>query len=93
LRYPAFSDIIFNSKSGPLHKKAVSSYIIKSRKQQLKIISNFYAHYLKNVIGSLNYNEIIPIPAKSKYSFNSVEVISTEFHNIFNIPVNLDRIA
>ncbi len=86
LRYPAFSDIVFNSKSGPLHKKAVSNYIIKSRKQQLRIISKFYANYLKNLIGSLNYSEIIPIPAKLEYSFNSVEIISNEFSNVFEIP-------
>ncbi|MHA1275197.1 MAG: ComF family protein, partial [Promethearchaeota archaeon] len=89
---PAFSDIVFNSKSGPLHKKAISNYIIVSRIQQLRIISNFYVNYLKNVIGSLNYSEIIPVPAKSKYSFNSVEIISKEFSNVFDIPVNLNRI-
>lgn len=91
-RYPAFSDIVFNSKSGPLNR-APSTYIRTSRKQQLKIISNFYANYLKNIIGSLNYSEIIPIPAKLEYSFNSVEIISAEFSNVFHIPVNLNRIA
>ena len=80
------------SKSGKLHK-APSDYIIESRKQQLRIISNFYANYLKNVIGSLNYNEIIPVPAKLEYSSNSVEIISVEFSNLFNIPINISRIA
>lgn len=92
LRYPAFSDILFNSKSGPLHRIS-NDYIIESRKQQLKIISNFYANYLKNVIGSLIYNEIIPVPAKLEYSYNSVEIISVEFSNLFNIPMNISRIA
>ena len=47
---------------------------------------------MRNVIGSLNYDEIIPVPAKSEYSYNSVEIISTEFSNIFDIPINLSRI-
>lgn len=92
LIYPAFSNIVFNSKSGPLYR-APSKYIVESRKEQLRIISNFYANYLKNVIGSLNYNEIIPVPAKKEYSYNSVEIISVEFSNLFNIPMNISRIA
>lgn len=92
LKYPAFSDILFNSKSGPLHRIR-KNFIIESRKQQLKIISNFYANYLKNIIGSLNYDEIIHVPAKLEYSYNSVEIISAELSNLFNIPMNISRIA
>ena len=92
LKYPAFSDIILNSKSGPLHR-VQNDYIKESRKEQLRIISNFYANYLKNIIGTLNYDEIIPVPAKSQYSFNSVEIISLEFSSIFNIPMNLSRLV
>ncbi len=91
LKYPAFSNIVFYSKSGPLHR-APSSFIRTSRKQQLKIISNFYANYLKIIIGSLNYDEIIPVPAKLEYSYNSVEIISKEFSNIFSIPMSLSSI-
>jgi len=87
LKYPAFSDITFSSKSGPLYR-APSRFIRESRKEQLRIISNFYANYLKNIIETLNYNEIIPVPAKPEYSFNSVEIISSEFSNVFNISMN-----
>lgn len=92
LNYPAFSDIVFNSKSGPLHKEKLKDYIKESRLEQLKIISNFYAYYLKELIGTLNYNEIVPVPAKPMYSFNSVEIISREFSDIFKISMNLNRI-
>jgi len=91
LKYPALSNIVFYSKSGPLHREP-KIFIRTSREQQLRIISNFYANYLKSIIGSLNYDEIIPVPAKLEYSFNSVEIISKEFSNIFNIPMNLSRI-
>jgi len=91
LKYPAFSDIILNSKSGPLHR-AQNDYIRNSRKEQLKIISNFYAYYLKEAVESLDYDEIIPVPAKSMYSFNSIEIICKEFSKIFNIPINVRRI-
>ncbi len=70
LIYPAFSDIALSSKSGPLHKDVITDFIRTSRIQQLRIISNFYAHYLKTLIGSLNYDELVPVPAKPKYSFN-----------------------
>ncbi|MBD3230247.1 MAG: hypothetical protein GF329_18860 [Candidatus Lokiarchaeota archaeon] len=92
LKYPVFSNIVFNSKSGPLHKEQVNDYIKESRLEQLKIISNFYAHYLKEIIGSLEYSEIVPVPAKPMYSFNSVEIISSEFSNIFKISMNLNRL-
>ncbi|MGQ4872842.1 MAG: ComF family protein [Promethearchaeia archaeon] len=94
LVYPAFSDIIFSSKSGPLHRIQGNQkeFIIKSRLEQLKIISNFYAYYLKKVIDLLNYDEIIPVPAKLIYTFNSVEIIGQEIGKIFGISLNSDRI-
>ena len=90
LMYPVFSDIVFNSKSGLLHK-VPKEYIKKARIQELGLISNFYTQYLKSIIGSLNYNEIIPVPAKSEYPYNSVEIIGEEFSRCFNIPLITDR--
>ena len=46
LMYPVFSDIVFNSKSGLLHK-VPKEYIKKARIQELGLISNFYTQYLK----------------------------------------------
>jgi len=87
LVYPSFSDILFNSKSGPLDRTPSSS-IIEARKEQLKIMSNFYANYLKTLNIPLNYDIIIPVPAKQEYSFNSIEIICQEFRKIFKIPTD-----
>jgi hypothetical protein len=92
LTYPVFSEIILNSKSSKLYI-APSDFIRESRIQQLRIISNFYANYLRNLVESLNYDEIIPVPAKLKYSFNSVGIIGAEFSYVFNIPMNLNSIV
>ncbi len=90
LRYPVFSDIVLNSKSGLLHRTP-KEYIKKARIQELGLISNFYSQYLKSIIEFLNYDEIIPVPAKSEYSYNSVEIIGGEFSECFNIPLITDR--
>ncbi len=87
LTYPPFSDIILSSKSGPIIR-APYSFIKEARKEQLKILSNFYASYLKILNIPLNYDKIIPVPAKPKYSFNSVKIICQEFSKIFNIPTD-----
>jgi len=89
LAYPAFSDILLNSKSGKLHR-APSSTIIGARKEQLKILSNFFANYLKTIKIPLNYDKIIPVPAKPEYSFNSIEIICHEFSKILEIPTDCD---
>ena len=91
LVYPAFSDILLGSKSGRLHN-VPSNFIVKARRQQLRILSNFCANYLKAANIPLNYDRIIPVPAKPMYSFNSIEIICQEFSKIFNIPIDLNII-
>jgi len=88
---PALSNIILNSKSGPLYR-APNDFIVNSRKQQLEIISNFCASYLNKMNFSLNNDIIIPVPAKPMYSFNSIEIICQEFNKIFSIPIDLNII-
>lgn len=78
LKYPVFSDILLNSKTGKLYN-VTSDFIIKARKEQLRILSNFYANYLKMNNFSFNQNKIIPVPSKPKYTFNNIEIICQEF--------------
>lgn len=86
LKFPIFSDILLNSKTGKL-AGIQSAFIVEARKEQLKIISNFYANYLMGKKFCSNCNKIIPVPAKPKYSSNNVEIICHEFGKIFNIPI------
>jgi len=92
LRYPIFSDILLNSKTGKLYKLQ-NEFIAGARKEQLKIISNFYANYLKAKNLWPKCNRIIPVPAKPIYSFNNVEIITYEFEKIFKIPIDCRIIA
>ncbi len=50
--------------------------------------SKSYAHYLKAVNFPLNYDKLIPVPAKPMYSFNSIEIICQEFSEIHKIPID-----
>lgn len=92
LRYPVFSEILLNSKTGKLYKLQ-DEFIVEARKEQLKIISNFYANYLKVENFQVKYDKIIPVPAKPMYSFNNVEIITYEFEKVFNIPVDCSIIT
>lgn len=92
LKYPVFSNILLNSKTGKL-LHIQNEFIVEARKEQLKIISNFYANYLKAENLLLKCNKIIPVPAKPTYSFNNVEIICHEFENIFRIPIDYRVIA
>jgi len=56
--------------------------------EQLKILSNFYAVYIQTIGLPINYDRIIPVPAKPSYSFNSIEIICDEFNKIFQIPID-----
>lgn len=91
LKYPVFSDILLNSKTGKLYNIS-NSFIIEARKEQLRLLSNFFANYLKANGFTLNHDKIIPVPAKPKYSFNNVEIICQEFKKVFNIPIDWDII-
>lgn len=56
--------------------------------EQLQILSNFYAVYIQTIGLPINYDRIIPVPAKPSYSFNSIEIICNEFNKIFQIPID-----
>lgn len=100
ISFPILSDIIFNSKSGPLHElenknlaQSNQLFIKDGRLEQLKILSNFFYNYLSNYY-SLEADVIIPVPSKPKYSFNSVEEISKEFaekSKIMHLPDIIQR--
>ncbi|KKK43523.1 hypothetical protein LCGC14_1324670 [marine sediment metagenome] len=86
--YPAFSDILLDSKSGKLLKPHITDETKKARIQQLQILSNFFATYIQKIGLPIYYDRIIPVPAKPSYSFNSIEIICNEFNKIFQIPID-----
>jgi len=96
--YPIVSDILFNSKSGPLHKMMSKGledrkkdFILQARLQELDILSSFYATILVNNQMSVG-DIIIPIPAKPKYTFNSVDHIADKMGNLLKIYVRKDLV-
>jgi len=96
LQYPIFSEVLFNSKTGPLQKLSECNiddrkkeFIKLGRIEELKIISNFFGTILAKSIGN-SYDLIIPTPAKPEYNFNSIEIISNEFSRLWNIPCKND---
>jgi hypothetical protein len=89
---PVYTDIILNSKTRKILEVMETNWSTsykyertEGRKQQLKILSNFYANYLKSVSIELQ-GTFIPVPSRPSYSFNSVDIISSEFAKVFNLP-------
>jgi len=87
---PVYTEIILYSKTRKILEVNETNWSdsykyerTEGRKQQLKIHSNFYAHYL--ISNSFYFHgTFVPVPARPSYSFNSVDIISSEFAKVFN---------
>ncbi|MCF2139224.1 MAG: hypothetical protein K9W44_04140 [Candidatus Lokiarchaeota archaeon] len=81
--WPNFSSILLNTKT----KKMIDNswHNRNGRIEQLRILSNFFGHFIKKANISL-HGTIISVPAKPSYPFNSVEFISNEFSKVFSLP-------
>ena len=87
-----FTEILFYSKTSQItnaqNKNFSASWLKRAtegRKQQIRILANIFGKFLvKN--NNKPTGTIISVPSKPKYTFNSVEEISMELSEFFNLP-------
>lgn len=80
--------MILNSKSSkiyPFNQSRIEDYI--------RILANFYAHYLQVANFDLSYDLILPVPAKPRYSINSLDFACSEFSKVIGVPAQFNVLS
>lgn len=90
---PLYTSVLLYSKTSKILEGTQSQLpdnwkykVTEGRKEQLKIFTNFFGHFLKKAEKSLK-GFLISVPAKPRYSLNSVECITKELSQVFLLPI------
>ncbi len=81
MNFPRFSSLILNSKSSKV--RPFNQSLIE---EKVQILANFFAHYLLLANFDLNYDLILPVPAKPRYAINTLNFACSEFSKVARIP-------
>lgn len=98
LKFPTYSQFLLKTKSRYIDKakNQGKTYSYDGRIETLKIFSNLFSTIINQNFREKHINYIIPVPAKSIYSLNSVSIICEELSKLLGIPINnqiLERIS
>ena len=90
---PLYTSVLLYSKTSKIIEATQSQWSdnwkykgVEGRKEQLKIFTNFFGHFLIKAQKSLT-GFLISVPAKPSYSLNSVECITKELSQVFSLPI------
>jgi len=87
---PLYTSVILYSKTSKILEAIQSQYWkykgVEGRKEQLKIFTNFFGHFLIEAQKSLK-GVLISVPAKPSYPLNAVECITKELSQVFSLPI------